>query len=426
MTFAIVPSQREDFVELASSASGKLYRKHILSAGPLRHPRTKRVLDISEDALHTMVRNFQNKVVGIVQVPIAGSRNEHTEDPTRNLGEVVGLEVTDGKLYSIIDARDEAHADKLGKTLLGASAMIDMDYEDARTGEKVGPALLHVCVTNRPYVTELEDYQELIAASADSVVDAVLLTADLEDTMPATENDAVEPVADEAAPVEAADEAAPVEAAEESPAPEAVEQEAEVVAEVADEVVAEETAADEIDDEPIAQVLSKDELIAALKEQFDIDVEALIAAQEEAEKEEATASLSSVLGAALLESNMLELSDSEEPTDALILSAVADMADQIVSLSREISTMKAEATVDELVACGRILPAQRDSYVELSMENPALFEKMVSETPLVELSREVGTSGSEEDRISRDEAILEKINAYTSPEGPAAQAGYIR
>lgn len=352
MTYAIVPSQREDFVELARSKSGRLYRKHILSTGPLRHPRTKKVLDISDETLSTLVRNFQDQVVDIVQVPLAGPRNEHTEDPTRNIGEVVGLEVEDGKLYSVIDARDEEHAAKLGKTLLGASAMIDMNYENARTGEKVGPALLHVCVTNRPYVTQLEDYQELLAASADSNHDAVLLTA----------------------------------------------------------VSQEET-------------MTKDEMIAALRDEHGIDVVAMSAVVAEAE---ASMALSAELAAAFADADLLELSDGQAPSPQAVLEAVTSMADELVLLSNELAQTKAAAVVDELVASGRILPAQRDSYVELSVVNPELFEKMVPETPVVELSHEAGTSGSEEDRITREDAVQREIDAYTSPEGLAAQAGYIR
>jgi hypothetical protein len=50
---------------------------------------------------------------------------------------------------------------------MGASAFLHMDYEDTRSGEKVGPALLHHCLTNRPHVVDLEPYQEIVAATAD-------------------------------------------------------------------------------------------------------------------------------------------------------------------------------------------------------------------------------------------------------------------
>ena len=73
------------------------------------------------------------------------------------------------KVYTLLDIRDPAAAEKMGKTLLGASAFLHMDYTDTRTNKKVGPTLLHTCVTNRPYVTDLDDYEEVVAATADDL-----------------------------------------------------------------------------------------------------------------------------------------------------------------------------------------------------------------------------------------------------------------
>src|SRR5690606_9457035 len=123
--------------------------------------------------------NFKNKVCPIVQVPVVDEKNRHSEDPLRNIGRVVDLSVDEGKLYATIEAYK--HGDDIGKTLIGASAMLSTDYVDTRTSEKTGPTLLHVAVTNRPHVTELEDFEEIIAASSDSSGEAVLLTADNEE-----------------------------------------------------------------------------------------------------------------------------------------------------------------------------------------------------------------------------------------------------
>src|SRR4029079_13588940 len=62
-------------------------------------------------------------------------------------------------------------------TMLGSSAMIDLNYVDSRTNKPAGPTLLHSCVTNRPYVLELEDYEEIVAATSDRKSEAVLLSA---------------------------------------------------------------------------------------------------------------------------------------------------------------------------------------------------------------------------------------------------------
>ena len=178
--FAIVPPALggEGFVELARSRQGRVFEKQILNYGPLLYPGVKGGRVTIDDAFaDTLIKNFTDKVCDIVQVPIAGSRNEHSEDPNRNIGEVIGLTKRNGHIYARIDARDEIAAAKLGKTLLGASAMLHLNYADTRSGAKVGPTLLHVAITNRPYVVGLEDFTELLSASADGMADAVVLAA---------------------------------------------------------------------------------------------------------------------------------------------------------------------------------------------------------------------------------------------------------
>lgn len=166
------------YVELSRSTQGRLFEKHILSEGDLIYPGVKGgKVKIDQAFFATLKQNFDAHACDIVQVPLAGANNEHTEDPTRNIGEVVGLKVKGDKMYAVIDAREEQYASRLGKTLLGASAMLHLNYKDTRTGQPVGPTLLHVAVTNRPYVLDLEDFSEVLAASADGTSSAVVLTA---------------------------------------------------------------------------------------------------------------------------------------------------------------------------------------------------------------------------------------------------------
>lgn len=173
----IVPSRGETYVELAhTKKQGRLFRKHILNKGTLIYPKAPGgKVEIDDKFVDTLINNFKAGV-SMVQVPLADKDNKHTEDPNSNIGEVVDLKDENGKVYAIIDARDNSAADKLGKTLLGASAMMSLNYFDTSTGKHVGPTLLHSCVTNRPYVTGLEDYEEIVAATADSEGKAVMLT----------------------------------------------------------------------------------------------------------------------------------------------------------------------------------------------------------------------------------------------------------
>lgn len=345
----IIPSRTEDgsFVEMSRTKRGRLFRKHILNMGNLIHPATKQTLKVDEDFVTKLKNNFDNNVCDIVQVPLAGPSNEHTEDPTRNIGEVVGIEETDGKIYAVIDARDADAADKLGKTLLGASAMMHLDYTDTKSGEKVGPTLLHVCVTNRPYITELEDYEELIAASADNVGEVVVLSQE-EYRMP-----------------------------------------------------------------------TQEELIAELKTTYGVDVAALTAQVETlsvqneglvAELAEAkpAVELSAKLSSALVESDFVKLSAGEELTGDSIVGSIVALGEENITLSAKLETYiksDAEHTVDALVAEGRIIPAQRDAMIELRLSNEEMFDKLVPEAAVVELSAESGTSVTDEDSRKQEEDI---------------------
>ncbi len=172
----VAPGERSEFVALARSPRGQLFRKHILTKGDLIHPVTKKIIKIDDAFISQLTDNFNNGVCPIVQIPLAGPDNEHSEAPDRNIGEVVGLERHGDKVYAIMDIRK--HKEDVGSTLLGASAMFSQNYYNTSNGKRVGPTLLHTAITNRPYLTDLDDYEEIIAASSDSNRnDLVFLTA---------------------------------------------------------------------------------------------------------------------------------------------------------------------------------------------------------------------------------------------------------
>jgi hypothetical protein len=174
---AILPTSGEGFLRLSATKSGTTFKKHILTKGDLLYPDVVGgKVKIDDEFFAKLTANFNAKVCSHVQIPVAGANNEHTEDPDRNVGEVVGLTVEGDKMYAILDVRDEKAAPKFGKTYLGASAMLHLNYTDTRDGKKKGPTLLHVAVTNRPHIVDLEDY-ELLAATAPSKEKAVFLTA---------------------------------------------------------------------------------------------------------------------------------------------------------------------------------------------------------------------------------------------------------
>lgn len=357
----IVPSDGDGYVSLARTKTGRLFRKHLLNKGPLRHPTTGDTITIDDTFIEKMKKNFDDRVCDIVQVPLAGHKNEHSEDPTRNIGEVVDIEVTGDKVYAVIDVRDPAHADKLGKTYLGASAMLSLDYLNTKTGQKVGPTLLHSCVTNRPYVTGLGDYEEIVAATSDSSHEAAVLL---------TEQTAVKDK-----PVE-------------------------------------ETEMPEPEIETTVAEPSLEDLLAALKTKHNIDVSALQAQQTDAAR---SAELSRTIVDALSKAGIVKLSNESAVDTSTVATAVQEVVTTNVTLSNRVQSLEkreAEHEVDKLVGEGRVLPAQRDVMVEMKLSHPQMFDKVVPAQPLVALSQELGVNPPKDEKHKLD--IDAEINRYSA------------
>jgi hypothetical protein len=337
---------RSDFVELARTPMGRVFRKQILHFGTFAHPNDKsKKLVVDAGVANHLVENFRNGVCDIVQVPIVNDGNHHVEDPLRNIGEVIDLEVEPGKgVFAVIDARKEAES--LGKTLIGASAMMHMDYTDTRSGKHVGPTLLHVAVTNRPYITNLDNFQEIIAASADSIgKNAPVLF---------TESGELDP--DQSVP----------------------------------------------DPEVENEMMTLDEMIAALNEEHGIDVLAL---QQQAGT--SNAELVSAMSAVLKDAGVVSLSGQSEDdlTVEDVANAVVELSQERVELAEQISSLQetadelrltaAEKEIDTYVSGGYILPTQRDGMLELRLTNQEMFTSLLPADPIVSLSEDGVTTHEE-------------------------------
>jgi hypothetical protein len=362
----------EGFTELSRLKQGRLFEKHILTKGPLIHPVTKSVINIDDDFVNKLKKNFDNKVCDIVQVPLAGDQNQHVEAPERNLGEVVDIKERDGKVYAVIDARK--NADDFGKTLLGASAMLHTNYVDTRTGKAVGPTLLHVAVTNRPYVVGLEDYKEVLAASQ-IAEDKVVVYSSLNsgDTTADNSHDK----AQLSAPPNVA-----------------------------------------IQETTMSETLTLESALEYLKAEHGIDVPALqasVSALETDLSKQATLSndLATSLSAILKDTESVELSVSEGeavPTE-VIVGAIAELANTNKVYHEKVANLERAAAVTEvngLVSQGRVLPTQVDSFVELKLTNPSMFDSLVPSEPVVKMNTVVGSDPKPEDqkhKLNIDEEV---------------------
>jgi hypothetical protein len=346
-------------IELSRKSSGTLFRKHILNVGKdLVHPAVGRI-SIDEKFVNSLKTNFDNKACDIVQVPKANAKNEHVEDPDANVGEVVDIEVKDNKVYAIIDARDPKAIERFrNKTYIGASAMIAMNYTDTNTTKKVGPTLCHVAVTNRPYITNLDDYEEIVMASADNSDEAVLLT---------------EPIVDDTNSGSAEE-------------PELKEQ----------------------------KTMTKEELIAALKNEHDVDVVALqVAAAKPVEDANPAAELSNRLVETLTDLGVVKLSAEQNSTNVeQVVNAVVELAKDNVELSTRIETLElsnreviAKGVVNAAVRDGFISPAKEKAMVSLYLSNQELYKELLPAEPVVNLSgQETGTS------VAADSSKVEEVD----------------
>lgn len=380
----VISENTGTFTELSSAitktykpSQGKLFAKHILKWGPFVNPNNKSENIVIDQAFaDKMIQNFRDGVGDIVQVPIVNDKNQHTEDPTRNVGEVVDLFTKDDGIWAVVDARK--HIEDFGKTLIGASAMFSRDYSDTITNTPKGPTLLHLAVTNRPYITNLKGFEEIPLSNVDTNDDSmVLMTAPDE-----TSTDGKKP-------------------------------------------------------------MTKDELLAALKEQFGVDVATL---------ESQVADLQTSLSAAQVELSAkneeivsLSAGSQDDDRDATIvaLSAQADEAQKAAeALAAELETAKASTEsltvelssaqtalteaqeklavaatesatteVDSLIKDGRILPKQRDVMIRLARDDRETFDSLLPESAVISFE-EIGADTHEDPHAASD--VTSKVDRYVA------------
>lgn len=343
---APAPSDSDDFVELSGTRSKyRVFRKHILNMGPLYYE--GKTINIDEDFYNNLETNLKNQVC-IPSVPKVNDKNQHVEDPDLNIGKVVGLSRRGDKIYADFEARDPEAAKKLGddKTYLGASAFFSTNYTDHRNNTRVGPTLLHVAVTNRPYVTALEDYEEVYLSEVDdSSGEAVLLTATPKEN----------------------------------------------------------------------HKMTRDELFAALKADYDIDVPELQVRADDAEKRaESAVALSAAIYSDLVDAEFVALSDSDDaPTYEDIKTAIDGIKEERVALSAQIAEMneaqarsEADAKVQKLIDSAFITEEKREVYVKLAMNDIETYEALVPQEALVKLSED-GTSTDTAPAPEAEEAVTE-------------------
>lgn len=320
------PRDSEGFIPLTRSQKGRLFKKQILPMdGSFTHPMNKsKKIHVDRAFAETLRQNFRAGVCDIVQVPLANDANQHVEDPLRNIGEVVDVTYDDKGVYAIFDARK--HADDVGSTLLGASALMHLDYEDTKTGERKGPTLLHMAITNRPYITNLEDFEEIVAASAGGAADTP-----------------------GAAPVVM--------------------------------IPATDTEEDHMD---------LDQMLAVLKDEHGIDVLSLQERANAGSQELVTALSNVVTDATGKAAEGVTLKDVTDAVIEMAEERVALSAQvaDLVAANEALALKEATAEVEALIKAGRILPKSKETMIALSRTDRESFEALLPEEAIVALSED--------------------------------------
>jgi len=174
-----VPDVLEVGGESAAAKIGpRLYRKHLLRYGAWVHPNDPaKKLEITPEFAAKLKANFDAAVLDAVPVP-----GKHTDDWKANHGTTVGLEVHPEKgVYALLQVDDEADKAITEGKLRGVSAGLAEDYLDKQKGQRVGPVLRHVALTNVPYIKHLEGFERVANLSDD---EQLILLAEVESPAP--------------------------------------------------------------------------------------------------------------------------------------------------------------------------------------------------------------------------------------------------
>lgn len=101
-------------------------------------------VEITEDILKAIVKNFKNGYPHYK--PFLNVDHRSSE----KYGEVVDMEIREDGLWATLELNEDGTALLEDKKFEYLSAEIDMNFVDRKTGEKKGPVLLGVALTNRP------------------------------------------------------------------------------------------------------------------------------------------------------------------------------------------------------------------------------------------------------------------------------------
>lgn len=167
----IYQAMNSSTIELSDKKNLSEFKKELLKVGKWYHNSSKNgVLDITKEMLASIAKNFKDKVMENVSVPLGHPK---TDDPSKNAGEVVKLELSKekDKLMATLDVKDEDTVEKIKKGLIKCiSASFTENYTKKDTGKDVGPTLLHAALVSEPYIKGMGGFAALSDEFKDSKI----------------------------------------------------------------------------------------------------------------------------------------------------------------------------------------------------------------------------------------------------------------
>lgn len=132
-----------------------VFRKQILKIGKWYHwGAPGGILEVTDKVVANIAKNFKQKILDHVFVPLS-----HTNDPSKNAGEVLKLIKTKDGLDAVIEIKDKNVVEKIQQGLIKSiSASLDSNYFVSKKNKFVGPTMLHAALVAEPFIKGMGNF----------------------------------------------------------------------------------------------------------------------------------------------------------------------------------------------------------------------------------------------------------------------------
>ena len=401
------------------------FKKQILKCGTFAHPQDpKKMLTYNAKLFAKIKEAFDNKVID--NVPILVDAGHDEEKTTKIAGRVIELVIEEDGLYAIMEIADEEVVSKIETVLSDGKGLIDevsvslapVLMEDGTT---TPIALYHVAIVTHAYYRGMNSFERLAASLKNDFENILIVNgSDLQKQIFAIRNAFyklyqyrsgmyVEEIHDNFIIALDEDENSYLKFNY------SIEDDG---IKFEDPIKVEKTYME------VKGTLDNKELLAALKE-IGIEIESIddLKKKFESSSEE---SVAASVKAALEKAGVKSSKDTTvgEAIEALTaeLNTLRSLPTKVEALEAEVVTGKADKAVGALVSAGKVLPAQKEHYIELYRKDVELFNSLTAGMPVVIQLGEHGITEGEQAGVTEGE-IANEVARYISVASPNGKEG---